>query len=136
MWQRYVFEFCVLMSTIFNVDVSTKLHRLICHLYHGMLKRRYLCQRSSSENEKWHEKFKEHYNTDTHLDSTAPQLLTRWVHPKDAPHVSSKTTTDSDRPIEADISPSFSSFHWSNDVSHVTNMVYELSGHNYPRSIG
>lgn len=79
--QRHFFDFGVLISTVFNVDLTTKLHRLMRHIDSQLLKLGCLRHGSSEEKEMKHKTFKYLYNnSNQNLECIAPQFLTTWVH--------------------------------------------------------
>lgn len=76
-----MFDFGRQMSTTFNMDVTTKIHRLIGHVtdqlvMHGCIRR---C--STEENKHENKKHKKAYRlTNTHLESIGVQLFRAHVH--------------------------------------------------------
>lgn len=79
-WKREFFKFGERTSNIFNVDVSTKLHSLMRHVYCNLLNLGCKHRGSSKENEMHRKQFKPPYNnTNEHLNSIAPQLIITWI---------------------------------------------------------
>lgn len=134
--QRYFFDFGVQMYTVFKVDVATKFHRLMCHVYYHLLFLVYLGCSSSEENEMKNKHFKcLNSNTIKHLECIEPQLHTTWVHISSLPDESFHVTSDSDSSMDDTVTIANTTQDWFRYASHIIDIVLQLSGHHSPRSI-
>lgn len=79
-WQSYMFQFGVQMAQVFEVDVITKLNRLMPDIHRHLVHLSCISYSSSEENDMTHKEFKTLYNsTNKHLDAIDSQLLTSWI---------------------------------------------------------
>lgn len=79
-WQTYIFNFGVLFASLFQVDISTKLHHVMRHVTDHIRNLGCLRRGISEEDEESHEHFKIlMVNTNRHIDTMDAQLLTVWV---------------------------------------------------------
>lgn len=79
-WQRLMFKCGSEMTTLFNIDVTTKMHRLMRHADHHLIHLGCIRRCSSEQNEMVHKEVKIIYNiTNKHIDDIASLLLMTWV---------------------------------------------------------
>lgn len=134
-WQNYFFQFGLLMSRTFRVDVSTKLHRFMRHVDTHLVHLGCIRRGSSEENEMVHKEFKALYNfTIKHIATIASQILTNWVHCDqkfdDNTDVDHSVSSDGLSSSDFEEHPSFtpSSFPSDNIITNTIRLVSELSG--------
>lgn len=79
-WKGVLFEFGRSLAQTFNVDVSTKMHRLVSHIHHKQTFLGCIYRSSSEENETLHKTFKAGYTSkNRQINSIGPQLLQSTV---------------------------------------------------------
>lgn len=127
--QEYMFRFVVEMSQLFQVDISTKRHRLMRHVEHDLIHMGCLQRRSSEKNEMVHKAFKVLYNsTNKFVDSIASQILTTCVEVQD--QISNSYDISLGTPFQTITSTRFPSAHteWTSLCVSAIAMVEKMSG--------
>lgn len=140
-WQSYLFDFGSQFASVFKVDISTKLHRVMRHFKNHLINLGCLRRGSSEENEMRHKDFKAIVeNTNHHLDSLSTQLLNIWVG-QTSVHFASDTDDD-DCPTDVavdensnDEEESGGEVVFSKAVSDSIALVDGLSGQSSPEDV-
>lgn len=132
-WQKFLFTVGSSMVDVFNVDVTTKLHRTMRHvkdhlLHHGCIRRG-----STEENEYENKKFKRGFNfTNKHLDTIAPQLLRAHVHCDDVLASDEESESEND---DMESGNNINTSLWSSITSKAKEKVHLLNGSQSPSQI-
>lgn len=83
------------MVELFNIDATTKLHRLMRHVFNHIVAFGCVRRGSSEENEQLHKQYKQlYYTTNKHTETLAPQLLRPHMHSIDPPDLQSDQTSN------------------------------------------
>lgn len=81
-WQNYLFSFGKYMASLFGVDITTKLHRIMRHVRDHIIMLGCINRGSAEDNEIMHKVFKNGYSDkNKHIENIAPQLLQLALHP-------------------------------------------------------
>lgn len=133
-----MFQFVVLFSQLFEVDVSTKLHHLTRHVHDHLIRLGCIRRGLSEENEMAHKELKCFFNcTNKHIDLISSQLLTSWVEHTRYHNILSDTAK-LDRPPSPEIhghlhkltvpSPRPISTLFNSAIADALSLVHHLSG--------
>lgn len=134
--KRCSFAFGALLSQIFDIYITTKLHWLMHHVDHHLLSMGYLRHDSWEENEMLHKELKYLYNnTNKHVNSIVPQLLTIFVQKSPAPDETVNVHCDTGSSVDDNGTITTTIEHWAISSCHVINLVVHLSGHQSPTFI-
>lgn len=131
-WQDFLFQFGRQMSTTFDMDVTTKMHRVMRHVKHQLVMHGCIKRSSTEENEHQNKKHKKAYRlTNKHLDTIGVQLLRAHVHTDEVASSSDSDTSDGELP-STDTSISST---WSQLESLIHQTTEAMSGSFHPKQI-